>query len=291
MNINALDWDNIKFFIALSEYKNLTITAKHLNVQHTTVARRIDQLEGQLKLKLFNRLARGWMLTPEGQQLLEDIQPLREEFISLERKLKSLAEHISTIKLSAPVLVMNQFILPLLSNPLFNKINIELISSTDRKDIVNGEIDIALRIGEIDNINLTQKKLCNIEYAVYAHQSYNYNKNSSDLKFIVFSEYDMDKLNNQWLANITENSMIKINDMTVILSSVKKGLGLALLPKFIAEGESELVEIEINGIPKFRPLYLVMHSDVKLSPKIRAIADLIIGHFDNIKKDNHSISN
>ena len=63
-----MDWDNLKFFLALAETGSLSRASERLQVDHSTVARRIESLEQELGVRLVERLARSYRLTAEGER-------------------------------------------------------------------------------------------------------------------------------------------------------------------------------------------------------------------------------
>ncbi|HET8706997.1 MAG TPA: LysR family transcriptional regulator, partial [Pseudomonadales bacterium] len=65
----ALQWDDIRYFLALTRSGSLSAASRLLGVEHSTVARRVDALEQSLGIRLFNRLPKGWSLTTEGESL------------------------------------------------------------------------------------------------------------------------------------------------------------------------------------------------------------------------------
>lgn len=78
-----MDWDDLRFFAELVRQGNLSATARRLRADHSTVARRIDSLERALKIKLFDRLPRGYVLTEEGERIAERVGTPEEAVFSI----------------------------------------------------------------------------------------------------------------------------------------------------------------------------------------------------------------
>ena len=66
-----MQWDDVRYFLALARQGSLSAAARLLAIEHSTVARRVSSFEQALGIKLFDRLPRGWTLTPEGQAIFE----------------------------------------------------------------------------------------------------------------------------------------------------------------------------------------------------------------------------
>ena len=76
---NALDWDDIRYFVELARQGKLSATARVLGVEHSTVARRIGMLETRVGVRLFDRLPKHWVLTAEGEELLAQARRVEDE--------------------------------------------------------------------------------------------------------------------------------------------------------------------------------------------------------------------
>src|SRR5690242_1705941 len=93
----TMDWDNLKFFLALAETGSLTSAAKEHRVDHSTVSRRIEALEGELGVRLVERLARSYRITAEGQRVREQARKVKAgiaEIMRLARDADSSPERI-----------------------------------------------------------------------------------------------------------------------------------------------------------------------------------------------------
>ncbi|MFE1640064.1 LysR family transcriptional regulator, partial [Acinetobacter baumannii] len=92
-----IDWENLHYFSVFSEEKTLSAAARKLGVDHATVARRIAQLEDNLKLKLVDRRPRTYILTSEGERLAKIVTRMMEETFSIERLAQAGQQEISGV--------------------------------------------------------------------------------------------------------------------------------------------------------------------------------------------------
>ena len=83
-----MDWDDIRYFTVLARSGSLSSAARTLGVTHVTVARRIDRLETQRKVKLFDRRQSGYRLTTAGERLMSDAEAVEESCLHFERKIR-----------------------------------------------------------------------------------------------------------------------------------------------------------------------------------------------------------
>ncbi len=80
-----MNWDDLRFVLALSKAGSLARAAKELKVDHTTVGRRIEAVEADLGVRLFTRTTTGYVLTADAERLLPDIEQVEAAVLTLER--------------------------------------------------------------------------------------------------------------------------------------------------------------------------------------------------------------
>src|SRR5215467_15269512 len=98
-----LDWEDVRYFVALARHGTLSATARALRVNHATVARRIASLETLVGRTLFDRRARGYVLTAEGKAILDEANAMDEAALSVLRRLDAGTELSGLVRLtSAP---------------------------------------------------------------------------------------------------------------------------------------------------------------------------------------------
>src|SRR5258708_25243289 len=144
-----MDWDNLKFFLALAETGSLSRASEKLQVDHSTVSRRIDMLEQDLGVRVVERLSRSYRLTPEGEEL-------RDRAKEIEARIADIARFANTVdplqnrvvRVNGPPVLLSQFLAPRLL-PLQGQhpgLRIELVGDTRQISLSQGETDLALRM-------------------------------------------------------------------------------------------------------------------------------------------------
>src|SRR5712664_4609902 len=81
----SMDWDNLKFFLALAETGSLSRASEKLRVDHSTVARRIEMLEHGLGVRLVERLSRSYRLTAEGERVRDRAKEIEAGIADIHR--------------------------------------------------------------------------------------------------------------------------------------------------------------------------------------------------------------
>lgn len=272
-----LDWDDVRVFLALSRGGSLTAAARSLRVEHTTVARRIAQLEQGLGLHLFDRLPRGWILTSEGEQLAMRAAQMEEQALEFMREAADGVPLSGAVRLSASPSVGQEFLLPRLCaiHSRWASVTLELVVESRVAVLSRREADLALRIGRPQDPGLAARLLGTMAYGLYCRAGYTEERPEADWGFIGYDDTLAHAPEHQWLESLrgSRRYALRANTLALQRDAVRMGLGLAVLPHFMAAADMERLPLDA-GLAA-REIWLVVHPDVRRSPRVRLIADLV----------------
>lgn len=272
-------WDDIRYFLALARSGSLSGASRDLRVEHSTVARRVGQLEEKLSLRLFDRLARGWALTREGEGLLERAEAIEREVLSFRRLAAGADELTGTVTISAPPMLLSHLLLPHLRGLTADHPGLTLCLVGERReaDLIRAEADIAIRLGRPGEPDLVMQSLGDIRYGLYGMPEV-VNQPASDRAFIGFDNTMPGLPQKLWLDDHvgSRHFSLRSNDMGTMLQAALGGFGIALLPDFLAGACPMLEKLPDETAPPIRPLFLVMHPDVRRSRRVRLVADRLL---------------
>lgn len=168
--------DDYQYIVALYQSDTLSGAAKQLKVNHTTVARRIQAFEKRFKVRLFERVPKGYQLTETGKAVLPDIARLKEQQRNIERKLFGQDQLLSgEVNIALTPELANDFVVPALNefNALYPNIQTNLLIGSMHKDLHAREADIALRFTPSPSQHdLIGRKLFASNWGVYASDDY-----------------------------------------------------------------------------------------------------------------------
>ena len=142
------DWNDVHHFTVLVERETLTAAAEALNVQHSTVSRRIERLEQTLGLRLFDRIGKRYLLTPEGERLYRHACEICKDMSMLQRTAREQAELRHSVVISAPPFVARLLLMPHIAD-FYRKhadIRLHLLAEAALADLHGRQADIALRL-------------------------------------------------------------------------------------------------------------------------------------------------
>lgn len=274
-----MDWDNLKFFLALAETGSLSRASEKLRVDHSTVARRIDMLEHDLGVRLVERLSRSYRLTAEGEQVRDRAREIEARIADIARFANSMDQSSRVVRVSGPPTLLSQFLAPRLL-PLQGQhpgLRIELVGETRQINLGKGEADLALRLVRPVEKGVIARKLAVIAYGLYGSRDY-LARCGGDPKDYLGYDDSLDHLPQQrWLKMLAGDTglALRSNDLVNLLTAARAGLGFAFLPCVMARGAPELVSVPTRLPPLTQELWLLFHRDVGRTPAVRTVIDHI----------------
>lgn len=291
-----LDWDDLRFFLAVAAAGSLSAAARELNVNTTTVLRRIGNLEEGLEARLFERLRSGYTLTQDGTRLLQSLAPVDSSLSSLQRDFQAASSAFrGQVRLSASEIIAGRLVTPALP-PFFEAhpdIALDIIadpsltsqSATPRLLNVLRDIDIALRLERPTQGDMLVRKLCDVAYGLYgtpdyvaAHGPVPDNGDLSGHKIIGFSEEDRPVGPVWWLSRAEKaaNVVMRSSSVATRLSAVETGAAIAALPCFIAAQRADLQPLLGPDMVGTLELWLLTRGDLASLSHVRAVMDFLV---------------
>lgn len=271
-------WDDVRYFLELARQGKLSATARVLGVEHSTVARRVAALEATLGLRLFDRLPKSWVLTAEGEGLLDHARRIEEEALAFSRASDGYGALRGTVRVSAPPVFASVFLATRLARARdrWPGIAIELIGESRQANLYRREADLAVRLSRPHEQGLATRPLAQMGYALYGAPAWK-DKPVADWEFVGYDELLRETPQQQWLEQLagTRPFNMRTNDLATMLQACRSGLGLAVLPHFMVRGDSAVVQFDAFPCPVSRPIWLAIHPDVRRSARVKAVAELV----------------
>ena len=258
-----MDWDKLKIFHAVAEAGSFTSAMVILNLSQSAISRQIQSLEEDLKVKLFERHARGLTLTENGEYVYktarEVISKLKEVETTLsDKKDKPSGKIVVTTVMSFGTTWLTPRIQEFMDlNP---EIEVELVFDNKELDLSTRQADIGIFMRRPKQLNYIQKKLIDLNYHIYGSPKYlekhGYPKTINDLnkhKFISFGKGAPSPVYNpDWALklgmkdNKKRKTCMRVNSVYGLLLAVQSGVGLAALPDYIAVKQPNIVKVLPN---------------------------------------------
>lgn len=283
---SSLQWDDVRYFLVLAREGSLSAAARRLAVEHTTVARRADALEQSLGVRLFDRLPRGWRLTAEGNALAERAERMEQEAAGFARAAAGAGSLRGTVRISAPPTVASHIIAPNLATlrRQWPGIDLVLLGEKRNANLMAHEADLAVRLSRPTSSALATRPLGDLGYGLYATAEV-LARPEAEWEFIGYDENLRHVPQQRWLDNYAgeRRVVLRCSDLAAMHQAALAGLGVAALPHLLgapAETGTLLRRLPIDDPALHREIWLVIHPDVRRSPRVRAVADALIALFD-----------
>jgi DNA-binding transcriptional LysR family regulator len=284
-----LDWQDVRYFVALARHGKLAATARALRVNHATVARRIDNLEALLGCALFERRPEGYTLTAEGKAALAEAAAMDEAAHSLRDRLMASTEVRGLVRLTAPRSLLDGFLVQRLGalHERHPGIDLELIGDARVLSLARRDADMALRFGSPEDSDLIARRLGTVGYGLYASPAYASNLTSGGPLSAIGYDPESDFIAEAaWIVRRfpEQRFSFRSNSQTSQAAAARAGFGVALVPDFIAAGDPALKRVFAEERMPQPNLWLLMRRDLARVPRIRAMADYLIELFQRERR-------
>lgn len=284
-----LDWNDLRYFLAVSRAGTLVGAARELGVEHTTVSRRLAALERALDTRLFIRGPEGLTLTAAGTDLLPPAEEMQRNADAIERLVAGQDQKIEgKVRLTIPE-AMNSYALQALTGlrERHPGLLVEVLSDNRDLDIRRGEADLAIRIRDISDPDLIGRRIGSSTWALYATPAYIERKGSiaspEQLRAHDLIQYDASLARIPgalWLAAHAHeaNVVLRGNSVAAVCDAATVGFGVAALPCFLGDKNPALRRLypeQIGGAD----IMLVVHPDLARVARVRATMDFLVELF------------
>jgi DNA-binding transcriptional LysR family regulator len=283
------DWNDLRYFLAAAREGSTLAAARVLRTSQTTVARRIAALEDALGFPLFEKRQAGYSLTPAGHELLDRAIQVEASATAFSEAAAAKSRDLSgTVKITTEEVYAITLLAPVLRelHERHPEILIELDTSQQVRDLGAGEADISLRStkGDSQTAGLVGRQLCIDDWSLYCSRDYaarhGVPSTLAELKehpFIGGGGGHLWLHYQAWLQALGLESQVAMHHATSggLLSGVRSGFGIAVLPCVVADGDPELIQCLPPRTEHGRILWLFTHERCRHTPRVRAVIDFL----------------
>lgn len=279
---DAVNWNDTPAFLAVARTGTLTGAAASLGAGVATVSRRIERLEAALGVPLFARAQTGYQLTDEGTALMpraEALEAAMDGFQSAAQAGRGVRGHV---RVATAENLANPLLIPSLGSLLAAHPGLTVEVSTDvaSVNLHKRDADLAVRMVRPTRGHLTVRRIGTLGFGLYGSADYMAQRGGGagvdGDRYIGWAERFGDLPAAQWLARSFRDTAPAVVTSTLAsqLSAAQAGLGLAILPHFLARDAGlERLPVEL-GVDQ--DIWLVMHSDLLASQRVRVVADHLV---------------
>lgn len=281
------DWDLLRSFLAVARTGKLTLAARRMKIDHSTLSRRILALETSLKAKLFDKSLNGYTLTLEGERLLVEAERMEAAVMTIQSEIAEESATVSgTVRIGSPDGFGTRFLAPRIGALAARHpdLDIELVANPRSFSLSRREADIAIGLSNPGHARLHTVKLTDYELGLYgaANRAVDWAAITDpvDLQTHPFVSYIDDLIYTpelDYLPLISRALTTRIRSSNLLAQSeaIAAGAGLGVLPCFLAEGDARFTRVLEARVSLIRTFYMSVHEDMRRLARLKATMEFL----------------
>ena len=291
-----IDWDDIQYFLAVARHGSTLAAGRALNVNQSTVHRRLTELERRTGCRLVERHPTGYRLTDLGHEMVAHADRIEQSVQLFEQRLVEFKRDVvGIVRVTCPeplVYLLTQSSLLDRFHTRYPGLRVQFVMSDKYLDLAKGDADVALRSGDTDDNELVGRKVADSVWAVYASRGYveahGKPERIEDLQrhpLVGFDETMTNHRTAKWLREVAPNARVVARNNSVLgmLYAVKSGVGVGPLPAVLGDADETLVRV-LGPIPELARIWRVLaHPNLRHTPRVSAFFDFITGETETLR--------
>ncbi len=285
-----MNWDDLRYALALTKAGSLVRAAKALGVDHTTVARRIDALEAALGQRLFTRTTTGYVLTSEGERLVPELEAVERGASAIERRAHAAdGAAFGTVRVTAGETFGIRYLAPRLARlgQRHPGLEIELVTGGAVLDLARREADVAVRFFKSKSSDLVVRRAGSVAHALYATKTYlsAHPLKKGDLRghAILGAAPGSGVVEAAWLDRIGVRASFVSNMTAALLEAALADAGIAVLPRYLGDADRRLRRLARADEPE-EPIWITVHRDLRQNQRVRVVLDFLVACLEHDRK-------
>ena len=284
----ALEWDDLRYVLAVAEAGSLAGAARSLGVNHTTVLRRVGSFERRLGLRLFERLPTGYVLTAGGDELIAAARRIDDTVATLERKLAGQDLRLTGgVRVTTTDTLMGSILPEILAEfrARHPGIQVEIAVSNLMFNLTKRDADVAIRPADDPPEALVGRRIARIAFAIYGSPRYLAKGRADDLaahRWVAPDDSLAGTSVARWMRSALPESAVtlRVDSLLGLRHAAQAGLGLAALPCYLGDTAPDLVRVHRPIAEMETALWILTHEDLRHTARIRAFTEFAAGAFN-----------
>ena len=285
-----MDWDNARIFLAIYRKGTLRAAAGELNIDQATVGRRLNALEDSLGARLFLRTPSGYMATPAGELAVTAAESMEQAALRFQREMQGIDNRLSgVVRVTTSDTMASHFVIDAMRrlHMTHPEIRIVLSTGTEITSLTRREADLAVRTLKPTSPDLISRHLTKRSMGLYATKGYLKERGMpipgnglAGHDIVIYQDTVAPRHREKICMEPVINARVamEVNSGLMLLDAARKGMGVTELPCHMADGDPQLTRIWPERADHY-DVWLVMHSDLSRSARVRAAADAIVDSF------------
>lgn len=278
-----LDWNDLRFFLAVARGKTLARAAAALGVDQTTVGRRIAALETRMRVELFTRSASGFALSAAGTRVLEAAERMNEAAQEIEaRAPEAGAPAAGTVRVATTDSLATAFVVPAVRRlrDRHPQVAVTITTGFALADLRKGEADIAVRLVRPTDPRLAARKLADFALQLYVSRDYVSQRGTPRTLdgHTLLAYEDATRTGTRYPFGERRDVAVMSNNHFVLLAAAAAGLGIVQLPSYVGDAHAGLVHVLPERDDPYS-VWLVVPQAKRRVGAVRAVSEALADAF------------
>jgi DNA-binding transcriptional LysR family regulator len=278
-----IDWDDVRYFLAVAREGSVRAAAERLGVNHATVLRRIAHLEERLGAHMFERLPSGYRLTAAGGEVLEFADQMEASSHKLETRAFGRDQSVrGLLRVTLAPTLATHLLMPDFADfaRLHPDIEIEILSSGELANLTNREADVAIRVvydRKTLPLNLHGVKGPELFGGVYMSRDRlaAWRVGVSDpMRWIVISIHGIPDWAREGEVRTT-GVPLRTSDGAAQIAAVQQGIGITTLPCFVGDADPLLDRVPGTELHMHGTLWLLTQGETRKTKRVRLFTEFL----------------
>jgi len=276
-----INWDNLRYVLMVANKGSIAAAARELQVNRSTVLRRINTFQQDLNCRIFDRGDAGYVLTPEAEKMIDAAREVESTLFDMQRQI---AGHELKLEGELRVTTTDTFMLSSLGPHLASfqqthpHIVVEVLITNNILDLNRRDADVAIRPTRLPDAGLVGRRLCDVEFGVYATRQLLQcvdREQIFEARWIGFIDSLMQTPIGAWLGSAvdTRNICLRCDSFVAVRVAAEAGIGLALLPRLLGDSSAQLQRLDVDTSELTIGLWALAHPDLVRSARVHAFIE------------------
>lgn len=279
----SLNWDDLKFFLAVARTGTLRGGADSIHVNHTTLSRRLSIMEGRVGSRLFDRSKSGLVLTQLGEDLMPHAERVEDEMTAASRIIVGRdAQPAGTVYVTMPHGLAMTSIMDDMAEfaDLYPDITLNMTFTNEVADLTRREADVSLRVSHEVTDDVVGRKLVQMSQAAYCNKAYAQrvrDNGGEGLHLIGWHEPEADTTARWVQESFYPKAKLRhrVSELVPLITLAASGLGMAYLACNLGDRHPGLVRAPFQKPLAYRYLWLLLHRDLRNTARVRLFVDFL----------------
>lgn len=281
-----MNWDGLQVFLAIARAGRISAAARRLDVEHTTVSRRLAALEAELGVPLFYRTPGGYLLTRHGQNVLPNAEAMERAVLAVAARAREGSGAVGgRVRIALAPEFASDWLAPRLPEfrALYPQIQLQMLVGTRQRDLSRGEAELALQPPRPRQQGMVAVRIAHVAAGLYASKALVGSRRlwidgpdaMRGLPLLAYTKPFHVLQEAKWFQPVLASADVAMetNSTHALVAAARAGAGVAVLPRFVARGHDDLVAVSEDVAD--HDLLLITHPEIRRDPRVRATGEFL----------------